>query len=60
VFVVKWKDFAQEESMWETYEDIAVHDIGLLEEYDKKNPAMEREGRFRKTIKDVRKRRRKT
>jgi len=30
VFLVKWKDFTQEENTWETYENVAEHNMGLL------------------------------
>jgi len=46
VFWVKWKDFTQEENMWETYENVAEHDMGLLKDYYERNLAMERDGRF--------------
>jgi len=46
VFLVKWKGFAQEENMWETYENVAEHDMGSLKDYYERNLAMERDGRF--------------
>jgi len=54
LFLVKWKDFRQEENTWETYENIAEHNMKLLEDFYKRNPEREKDGRFsqrkRKTI----------
>jgi len=47
VFLVKWKDFTQEENTWETYENVAEHDMGLLEDYYERNPTMAKDCRFR-------------
>jgi len=33
LFLVKWKDFVQEENRWESYENVADHDLRLLEDY---------------------------
>jgi len=46
LFLVKWKDFTQEENTWETYENVAEHDMGLLKDYYRRNPDMEKDGRF--------------
>jgi hypothetical protein len=46
VFLVKWKDYSQEENMWETYENVAEHDKSLLKDYYVKNPTVEKDGRF--------------
>jgi len=48
VFLVKWKDFAQEENTWETYENVADHNMELLEDSYERNPEMERDGRFQR------------
>jgi len=50
VFLVKWKDFTQEENTWELYENVAEHNMGLLEDFYKRNPGMERDGRFKKKL----------
>jgi hypothetical protein len=41
VFLVKLKDFNHEENTWETYENVAEHNVELLKHYYKRNPAME-------------------
>jgi len=46
VYLVKWKDYSHKENMWETYGNVAESDSRLLEEYYKKNPAVERDERF--------------
>jgi len=46
VFLGKWKVSTQEENMWETFENVAESTLTLLEEYYKKNPTTERDGRF--------------
>jgi hypothetical protein len=46
VYLVKWKDFLRKENAWETYNNVAESDLRLLEEYYKKNPMVERDGRF--------------
>jgi hypothetical protein len=51
VFLVKWKDFTQEENIWETYENVAAHDDRLLEDYYRKNSMVETDGRFGKETK---------
>ena len=48
VFLVKWKDFTQEENTWETYENVAEHNMKLLEDFYKKNPGIEKDRRFQK------------
>jgi len=50
VFLVKWKDFMQEENTWESYENVAEHNMELLKDFYKRNPGMERDGRFKKTL----------
>jgi hypothetical protein len=51
VFLLKWKNFAQEENTWETYENITEHNKELLEEYYARNLGMARDERFDKGIK---------
>jgi len=51
VFLVKWKDFSQEENTWETYLNVAEHNMGLLEDYYARNPTVEKDGRFKGKIK---------
>jgi hypothetical protein len=51
VFLVKWKDYAQEENTWETYENVAEHNKELLKEYYAQNSGMARDERFGKRIK---------
>lgn len=46
VYLVKWKDFLRKENAWETNNNVAESDLRLLEEYYKKNPMVERDGRF--------------
>jgi len=48
VFVVKWKNYTQEENMWKTYENVVGHNMRLLEDYYKYNPAVKRDGRLKK------------
>jgi len=48
VFLVKWKDFTQEENTWETYENVAEHNMKLLEDFYKRNPGIEKDGRFQR------------
>jgi len=48
VFLVKWKDFTEEENTWETYENVAEHNMKLLEDFYKRNPGIEKDGRFQK------------
>ena len=62
VFLVKWKDFSQEENTWEAYDNVADNDPRLFKEYKKKNPKVEQDGRFKgnnKKGKDIGKRNRK-
>jgi len=47
VILVKWKDFGQEENTLETYENVADHNLRLLEDYYQRNPAEEKDGRFK-------------
>ena len=51
VFLVKWKNYAQEENTWETYENVAEHNKELLEKYYARNSEMARDERFGKRIK---------
>jgi hypothetical protein len=46
VFLVKWKDFTQDDNMWETYENVAEHNKELLKDYYARNPTVEKDGRF--------------
>jgi len=48
VFLVKWKDYVQEENTWETYQNVVEHDVELLRDYYARNPAVERDGRYSK------------
>jgi hypothetical protein len=50
VFLVKWKNFTDEENMWETYGNVMEHGTELLEEYYKKNPEVEKDSRFDKKM----------
>jgi len=59
VFLVKWKGFTQEENTWETYENVAEHNMKLLEAFYEQNSEMERDGRFQKRGKEKRKTKRK-
>ena len=58
VFLVKWKDYTQEENTWEIYENVNEHDKELLEDYYRCNPTVEKDRRFSKPIgrKKIRKR----
>jgi len=58
VFLVKWKDFAQEENTWETYENVANHSLRLYEDYYKRNTAVEKNGRYKGSTRGSRKKRR--
>jgi hypothetical protein len=61
VFLVEWKDFTQEENTWETYENVAEHNMELLEDYYKWNSGMEKDARYSKRKerkKPIRKRKR--
>jgi hypothetical protein len=51
VFLVKWKDYGHEENTWETYENIAEHNMELLKEYYARNLDMARDERFGQKIK---------
>jgi hypothetical protein len=57
VFLVKWEDFTDKENMWETYDNVTEHGDELLEEYYKKNVAVEKDARIGK--KNGRKKKRK-
>jgi hypothetical protein len=46
VFLVKWKEFTQEENTWEIYQNVAEHNLELLKDFDTKNPMMEKDERF--------------
>jgi hypothetical protein len=46
VFLVKWKNYAQEENTWETYENVTEHNMELLEEYYARSPGIARDERF--------------
>lgn len=46
MFLVKWKDFLNEENTSETSENLADNDLRLLEEFYKQNPAVEKDRRF--------------
>jgi len=48
VFLIKWKDFTQEENTWETYENVAEHNWELLKDFYKRNPEMEKDRRFQR------------
>jgi hypothetical protein len=54
VSLVKWKEYTQEENTWETYKNIAEHDMGLLREHYKRNPVVETDGRFKDLGKGIR------
>jgi hypothetical protein len=47
VFLVRWKDFTQEDNTWETYENVAEHDMKLLEDNYELNPTVEWDARFK-------------
>jgi len=46
VYLFKWRDFSHEENTWEIYENVVDSNPRLLEECYKKNPMMEKDGRF--------------
>jgi len=48
VFLVKWKDFTQEENPWETYGNVAEHKMDLLKDFHERNPEMEKDGRYQR------------
>jgi hypothetical protein len=54
VFGVKWKDILQEANTWETYQSVAYNDLRLLEDYDKRNPAVEKDRMFKWIMKNER------
>jgi hypothetical protein len=55
VFLVKWKNYAEEENTWETYENVTEHNMGLLKQYYERNVGMARDERFGKENKRKRK-----
>ena len=59
VFLVKWKEFTHEENTWETYENVAEHNLKLLEDFYERNPEMEKDRRFQRKGKGKQTRRRK-
>jgi hypothetical protein len=54
VFLVKWKDFTQEENTWERYGNVAEHNMDLLKDYYKRKPGVERDRRLRDLAKSIR------
>jgi len=48
VYLVKWEGFPHEENTWESYDNVAESAYEVLEEYSRKNPMMEKDGRFGK------------
>jgi len=48
VFLVKWKDFSPEENTWETYDNVAENNMGLLEDFYARNSGIEKDARFGK------------
>jgi len=46
VFLVKWKDFSHEENTWEMFDNVAEGNLKSLKDYYKKNPRVEKDGRF--------------
>jgi hypothetical protein len=60
VFLVKWKNYAQEENMWETYENVVEHNKELLKEYYERNPGMAKDERFDKQEKKRKKEKKRT
>jgi hypothetical protein len=46
VFLIKWKDYSQDDNTWETYENVVEHNKKLIEEYYVRNPKVEKDGRF--------------
>lgn len=47
MLLIKWKEFSQAENMWETYDNVADSDMRLLEDWYKRNPAVEKDGRLK-------------
>jgi hypothetical protein len=47
VFLVKWKDFWQEQNTWETYENVKDNKEQFFEDYYARNPAVEKDARFK-------------
>jgi hypothetical protein len=47
VFLVRWKNFTQEDNTWEKYENVVEHDMKLLEDNYELNPTVERDARFK-------------
>jgi len=58
VFLVTWKNYAQEENTWETYENVTEHNKELLKDYYARNPGMAKDERFGKQIKEKKKKKR--
>ena len=56
VFLGKWKDLSQGENTWETYENVMNYDSRLMEDYYKRNSAVEKDRRFKDKGKTVGKR----
>jgi len=48
VFLVKWKDYTQEENTWESFDNVNENAKGLLKDYYEANPNIERDKRFGK------------
>ena len=47
VYLVKWEGYSHDENTWETYENVLECLLNLLKEYYGKNPAIERDGRYK-------------
>jgi len=48
IYLVKWEGFPHEENTWESYDNVAESAYEVFEEYYRKNPMMEKDGRFGK------------
>jgi len=46
VFFVIWKDLSHEENTWEMFDNVAESNLKWLEDYYKKNPRVQKDGRF--------------
>jgi hypothetical protein len=42
-FLVKWEGISHKENTLENFENVAEHAVELLEEFNKKNPRMEKD-----------------